>query len=124
MFCKILADAVLILHLAFIVFVALGGLLTLKNLRWAFVHLPAAAWGVFIEFSGRICPLTPLENWLRLRAGGGVYREGFIAHYLLPLIYPEDLTPHVQMVLGSAVLLINVLIYALAIYLKRRRAED
>ncbi len=122
MFYRILADAVLILHLAFILFVLFGGLLTLKNIRWGFAHLPAALWGVLIEFTGWICPLTPLENWLRLRAGSGVYHEGFIGHYLLPIIYPAGLTPKVQMVLGSVVLLINALVYSTAVYLNHRRS--
>jgi len=124
MFYKIFADAVLLVHLAFILFVVFGGLLTLKNTKWAFAHLPAAVWGVWIEFTGWICPLTPLENWLRFRAGSGVYHEGFISHYLLPVIYPAGLTPKVQIILGSAVLLINVLIYSIAIFLKKRRMNS
>ncbi len=108
---SIAADAVTIVHLAFIVFVVAGGLLVFRWPRLALVHLPAAGWGVFIEFTGRICPLTPLEEWLRQGSGTGPGGEGFIAHYLLPIIYPAGLTPTVQIVLGVAVIVVNVCVY-------------
>ncbi len=88
----LLADLVLIVHLAFVVFVLWGGLLVLKW-RWiAWLHLPAAVWGAVVEFTGWICPLTPLENWLREQGGEVSYRSDFIAEHLLPLLYPEELT--------------------------------
>lgn len=109
---RLAADFVLLLHLAFIAFVLAGGLLALRW-RWALLlHLPAAAWGVFIELSGRICPLTPLENLLRARAGEAGYAGGFIEHYLLALIYPEGMTQGVQVVLAGIVLGVNAGVYA------------
>ncbi|MBP0631956.1 MULTISPECIES: DUF2784 domain-containing protein [unclassified Cupriavidus] len=117
-----LADLVVIVHGLFIVFVVAGGLLVLRWPRLAWVHLPAAAWGVMIEWSGWICPLTPLENALRRAAGEAGYSEGFVERYLLPLIYPVGLTPAVQLWLGLIVLVVNVTVYA-AVYARwwRRR---
>ena len=112
----LLADSVLLLHLVFIIFVVFGGLLALKNLKWANLHIPAAVWGCLIEFKGWICPLTPLENWLYSRAGGSTYQESFIAHYLLPLIYPTELTRNVQFILGVSIILINIFIYSFVLY--------
>ena len=109
------ADAVLIIHLGFVLFVLLGGLLILKW-RWiAWAHVPAVAWGVAIEFGGWPCPLTPLENHLRERAGEAAYGGDFIARYLVPVIYPEGLTREAQIALGLAALLANAAIYALVI---------
>lgn len=106
-----LADLVLVVHLAFVVFVLFGGLLVLRW-RWiAWLHLPAAVWGAVVEFSGWICPLTPLENWLREQAGEPGYRSDFVAYYLLPVLYPDDLTRDVQLMLGTAVLAINISVY-------------
>ena len=116
---RIAADAVLLLHLAFILFVLFGALLTLKWRWMPWAHLPAAAWGIFIEVSGRICPLTPLENRFRAQAGEAGYEGGFIEHYLLSLIYPDGLTREIQYVLAAVVLLVNTLLYAWL--LKRRR---
>lgn len=119
---RIAADAVLLLHLAFILFVVLGGLLVLKWPRLAWLHLPAVAWGATVEFLHLICPLTLLENRLRLAAGEQGYSGGFIEHYLLPLIYPAGLTPAIQIWLGALVLLLNLLPYGLlARRLMRRR---
>jgi len=117
---KLLADFVLLLHLAFIIFVIFGGLLALKNVKWAWIHVPAAVWGGLVEFAGWICPLTPLENWLSLRAGAGTYQERFIAHYLLPLIYPTGLTRNVQIILGAGVVLISVIVYSLVLHKNAR----
>ena len=117
---KLLADFVLLLHFAFIIFVIFGGLLALKNIKWAWLHVPAAVWGGLVEFAGWICPLTPLENWLCFKAGAGTYQESFIAHYLLPLIYPTELTSNVQIILGAGVVLISLLIYSLVLYKRAR----
>ncbi|WP_432258608.1 DUF2784 domain-containing protein [Cupriavidus sp. TMH.W2] len=114
-----LADLVVIVHGLFIVFVVAGGLLVLRWPRVAWLHLPAAAWGVLIEWSGWICPLTPLENTLRQAAGQAGYSGGFVERYLLPLIYPAGLTPAVQLWLGLVVLAVNVAVYAL--WWRRRR---
>jgi hypothetical protein len=115
------ADLVLVVHLAFVVFVALGGLLALRWPRVAWVHLPAAAWGAAIEFGGWICPLTPLENDLRARAGESPFTGDFVARYLLPVIYPEGLSREAQIVLGIAVVLANAVIYA-AVWRRWRRS--
>ena len=114
------ADAVLLLHLGFILFVLLGGLLALRW-RWApMLHLPAAAWGVYVELSGGLCPLTPLENRLRSAAGEAGYTGGFIEHYLLALIYPAGLTHEIQYVLAAIVVGVNGLAYAW-VWRRRRR---
>ncbi|MBF8291737.1 MAG: putative rane protein [Steroidobacteraceae bacterium] len=111
MFYFALADAILILHLAFILFVVLGGFLVLWR-RWLIrLHLPVVVWGVLIEFAGWICPLTPLENWLRMQGGDRGFSGGFINHYLVSLIYPEGLTRELQWLLGALVLAINAGIY-------------
>jgi hypothetical protein len=115
------ADLVVVVHLAFVLFVALGGLLVLRWPRIAWVHLPAAAWGAAIEFGGWICPLTPLENDLRARAGESPFTGDFVARYLLPVIYPEGLTREAQITLGLAVVVVNAVIYAAA--LRRRRSS-
>jgi hypothetical protein len=107
----LLADAVLVAHLAFVLFVTLGGLLVLKWRRLGWLHIPAAAWGATIEFAGWICPLTPLENDLRARAGQSGYEGDFIARYLMPVVYPDGLTRQDQLLLGSAALAINLAIY-------------
>ncbi len=107
------ADALVVLHLVFILFVVLGGLLVFRWPRWAWVHVPAFAWGAIIEFNNWICPLTPLEQRLRVAAGEGAYGGGFVEHYLLPLIYPEGLTPEIQLGLGLFVLAVNVVVYGI-----------
>lgn len=111
MFYRLAADGVLLLHLAFIAFAVLGAVLVARWPRIAFVHLPAAAWGFFVELTGRVCPLTYAENALRIRAGDAGYAESFIEHYLLAVVYPDGLTREVQLVLAAAVVLINAAIY-------------
>ena len=112
MSCRLLADLLVLLHLGFIGFVLFGGFLVLWR-RWIFrLHLVAVAWGVLIEWAGWICPLTPWEQMLRERAGQVGYGGGFIEHYLLPLIYPDGLTPWIQLLLGIVVLLWNLGVYA------------
>jgi hypothetical protein len=101
-----------------VLFVVLGGLLVLRWPRLAYVHLPAAAWGVLIEFTGRVCPLTPLEQSLRLKAGEQGYSGSFIEHYVLPLLYPSALTRTIQVALGALVIAVNLYIYG---YLLRSR---
>lgn len=107
----LLADAVVLFHLLFIVFVMLGALLVVRRLKWIWLHLPAVAWGMSVEFLHLYCPLTPLENSLRMRAGAVGYEGDFIGHYLLPLIYPAGLTPQIQLGLGALVLVVNVAAY-------------
>ncbi len=122
MVARALADAVALLHLAFIVFVVLGGLLVLRRPRLAWAHLPSAVWGALIEFFGWPCPLTPLENWLRAQGGERPYAEGFIDHYVMPVLYPPGLTPAMQTALGIAVLAINAAVY-LTLHRRRRQAS-
>ena len=105
------ADLVVILHFGFVLFVLLGGLLLVKWPRLAWLHLPAFAWGAFVEFSGWICPLTPLEKWLRTQAGEAEYAGDFVTRYLSAVLYPEALTREVQIVLGTLVLAVNLAIY-------------
>ena len=106
-----LADLVLCIHVGFVFFVIFGGLLVLKW-RWiAWLHLPAAVWGAVVEFTGWICPLTPLENWLREQGGEASYRSDFIAQYLLPVLYPVDLTRDLQLLLGTGVVVLNAAVY-------------
>lgn len=107
------AALVLLAHLAFVLFVVFGAALVVRWPRMAWLHLPAALWGVFIELSGRGCPLTMLENLLRLRAGVEGYGESFIEHYVLWLLYPGGLTREVQFVLAGLVAAINLILYAL-----------
>jgi hypothetical protein len=115
-----LADATMILHLLFIVFALFGAFLVIRR-RWLiWLHLPAALWAMGIEFAGGICPLTPLENWLRLQGGAAVYTETFVQHYVGALIYPGGLTPAIQLGLGVAVIAINVAIYAWVLAQSRR----
>lgn len=109
----LLADGVLAIHALFIVFAVLGGFLALWRPWIALVHIPAALWGAYVEFSGQICPLTPLENRFRDLAGEAGYTGGFIAHYITPLIYPEGLTREIQLWLGVVVVAINLLAYGL-----------
>jgi hypothetical protein len=110
---RALADLILALHLVFVLFVVLGGLLVLRWPRAAWFHIPAAIWGVLIEYTGWICPLTPLENSLRTRGGEAGYSGGFIQHYIQPVLYPAGLTRETQIVLGSFVLLLNLSAYGI-----------
>ena len=109
---SVLADVTLVVHLAFILFILFGGLAALRWRRAVWLHLPAAAWGVLIELFGWICPLTPLESWLRMQAGGQGYTQSFVEQYLLPIIYPAGLTRNVQLVLAGIVLAVNAVVYA------------
>ena len=113
-----LADLVVGVHLLFVLFVVLGGLLALRWQRVAYLHIPAAIWGAAIELAGWICPLTPLEHWLRRQGGSAGYSGGFIEHYILPLLYPSALTREIQLLLGFLVVALNLAIYA---YVFRRR---
>ena len=118
---RLAADAVLIAHLAFILFAAFGALLALRW-RWIpLVQLPAAAWGVFVEATGRICPLTFLENALRVRGGANGYEESFVEHYLLGIVYPAGLTPGIQVVLAAGIVALNTAIYVVVL---RRLRHD
>jgi hypothetical protein len=124
MFYGWLANLVVALHVAFILFGMLGGLFVLWRKRWVWVHVPVVLWAVLIEWIGWVCPLTPLENWLRYQAGEAGYHGSFVEQYVLPLIYPTGLTRAVQFVLGAIVLGLNVVIYGWVIARGRRNEND
>ncbi len=125
MFFRIAADLVLVLHLAFIAFVVLGGLLVLRY-RWiAYLHIPAALWGSFVEISGRMCPLTVWENSLWRGAGESGYADSFIEHYLVPIIYPAGLARSTQFWIAGLVIVANIVIYGTLFYRwKKSRAME
>ncbi len=122
MLYRLAADFVVVIHGLFVLFVATGGLLALRWRHVAWLHVPAALWGAMISFGDWVCPLTPLEKRLRVFAGGEGYEGGFIAHYLVPLIYPAGLTRTTQIVLGALVVVLNVAIYG-ALLARRGRGS-
>lgn len=111
MIFRITADLLVALHFAFMLFVALGGLLVLRWTWVALLHIPCVVWGVLIELQGGICPLTPLEVHFRELAGDAGYAGGFIDHYLMPVIYPAGLTANLQLALATGLLLLNLALY-------------
>jgi hypothetical protein len=112
MLWRVLANVIVFVHLLSILFIVFGGFLTWRW-RWlAWVHVPFAVWGMMLEYFGWICPLTPLENHFREKAGLAGYSGGFVEHYLLPVIYPENLTVNTQLVLAAIVLVVNLIAYA------------
>jgi hypothetical protein len=118
MLFRVLADVAVVLHVGFVLFVVVGGVLVMRWPRVAWVHLPAAAWGAWVEFAGWVCPLTPLENALRTRGGEAAYTSSFVEQYLMPILYPAVLSRELQYVLGALVLIVNALVYA---FVLRRR---
>jgi len=120
MLYRALADMVVIVHFAFVLFVVGGAFLVLRWRRLAWVHVPAAVWGSLIEFAGWVCPLTPLESRLRVMGGDSGYGGGFVEHYIIPVLYPSGLTRGVQVFLGALVLVINLAIYG---WLLRKRLQ-
>ena len=121
---SLLADAVIVVHLLFIAFVVAGGLLVVRRPKATFAHLPAALWGAFIEFSQGICPLTPLENYLRQQGGQSAYSGDFVVRYIIPVIYPSGLTALVQYILGGLVVAISLAVYYFALrrhFLKNKK---
>jgi hypothetical protein len=111
MIWSFLADTLVILHFGFTSFVVFGGFLTWRWPRLAVVHLPALAWGCWVEVSHTVCPLTPLENHFRHLGGEAGYSGGFLAHYLLRVLYPVELTGHIQWTLATALIAVNVIAY-------------
>jgi hypothetical protein len=107
----ILADIVVWVHLTFVIFAVLGAVLILWRRWMIWLHIPAFLWAIWIEFSSGICPLTPLENWLRVKAGQGAYEGEFVAAYLMPILYPAGLTRKIQIILAMMLIGINVAIY-------------
>jgi len=119
MIYDLLADIVVLFHFGFIIFAVLGALLLTRWPCLVWLHLPAAIWAMVIEFFGLRCPLTPLENWLRFKAGMAGYDLSFIEHYIAAIIYPGEITTSVKIMLGLGVLLINLVLYAR--FIKSRR---
>ena len=117
----VLATLVVATHLVFVAFVVIGGLLVLRWRRLAYLHLAAVIWAVYVEWAGAICPLTPLENTLRAAAGLDAYAGDFVAEYVFPLLYPDGLTRHAQLVIGVAVLAVNGCVYT--VLLRQRRSN-
>ncbi|MDH3283808.1 MAG: DUF2784 domain-containing protein [Acidobacteriota bacterium] len=122
MIYRLLADLVVLVHLGFVALVLLGGILVLRRPRFALIHLPAAVWGAFIELAGWVCPLTPLEVRLRRLGGAAGYETSFVEQYLLPILYPAQLTRGMQIWLGSLVILVNVVIYGFVVWRYRANA--
>lgn len=122
MLYRVLAESILVVHFAFIAFALFGGFLVIRYRRVMFLHLPCLAWGIYIELSGGICPLTPLENRMRRAAGDAGYEGGFIEHYLIAIIYPDGLTHTMQFALAGILVTLNVIAYALVIR-KHRKAK-
>ena len=121
---RFLADLTLTLHLCFILFVLFGGLLCLFRIGMIWLHLPAASWGVWVEWAGGTCPLTPLENHFRKLASGQGFSGGFIEHYLVPVIYPDRLDTSLQWFLGALVILINLVVYLFVLNRIRKRSQQ
>ena len=117
----VLADLVVVLHLGFILFAIGGGFLALPWPRAPWFHIPVLAWAALIEFMGWVCPLTPLENWLREQGGRAVYERGFIEHYVVPIVYPPELTVEIQWVLAVLLLAVNAAVYSWALHRRRNR---
>jgi hypothetical protein len=118
-----MADLLVVIHGAFVLFVVCGGFLAWRWPGLAWVHAPAAVWGALIEFAGWVCPLTPLENRFRALAGQSGYPGGFIEHHLIPVIYPSALSAGMQVVLGSFVILVNALAYGVLIRKRTKKAK-
>ncbi|MEJ2099458.1 MAG: DUF2784 domain-containing protein [Desulfobacterales bacterium] len=123
MIYRLLANLVVVIHLFFVLFAVFGALLLIRWRKIIWLHIPAAAWAVWIEFSGRICPLTPLENWLRLEGTETGYSGDFVRHYLLPLLYPASLTREIQIILGILAAALNMAIYGYVFLLRRKRFD-
>ncbi|HJX11184.1 MAG TPA: DUF2784 domain-containing protein [Candidatus Binatia bacterium] len=123
-FYRLLADLVVLVHFAFVLFVIFGGFWVARQRRVMPFHLAAAIWAAFIEFSGWICPLTPLENQLRQKSGSKGYQTDFVVHYILPILYPEGLTRETQIALGTVVIVINLGIYGWILRYKSGRNAD
>ena len=121
MIYRLLADLVVIIHLGFVVFVVAGGFLLRRWPKVIWAHIPAAIWGVLIEFAGWVCPLTPLEKSLRTKGGEAGYQGDFIDHYILPVLYPGGLSRNIQLLLGLFALGVNLFAYYL--YFRRRRVS-
>ncbi|MDA8162536.1 MAG: DUF2784 domain-containing protein [Desulfobacteraceae bacterium] len=122
MIARLAADTIVLIHFGFILFVVLGGLLVFKYRRIAWLHIPAVVWGAGVEFTGIVCPLTPIENTLRRLGGEGGYSGGFVGRYVMPIVYPGGLTRSIQIMLGCLVLAINVAAY-ITFFISHKRVK-
>jgi hypothetical protein len=122
MLLRLLSDVVVLIHLAFILFAVLGGIFVIWRRRILWLHLPAVAWAAWIEFCGGICPLTHMENWLLVKSGQGGYHGDFIANYIMPIVYPANLTRKIQVTLAISVIIINLLIYGCVFMMKKNNS--
>jgi len=123
LFYRIAADGVVVIHLVFILFVILGGLMLFRWPWMIWIHVPTAVWGGLVELFGAPCPLTPLENHLRQVGHTEAYSGGFIDHYVMPIVYPPGLTRQTQVVLGVLILVINFAIYFKLLIRKTKAGE-
>lgn len=119
---KVGVDVIVVLHFLFVIFVLLGGLLLLKWKKAAWLHVPAVIWGILVELNGWLCPLTPLENQLRSKAGLGMYDGDFVMHYIMPILYPAELTRSTQILFGTIVIIVNLSIYIYVFRIKPRKS--
>ena len=118
------ADLTLIVHFAFIIFVVFGALLFFVSTKIIYVHVPALIWGIYIEITHSICPLTYLENWFLQKANLTTYSEGFIQNYLVPIVYPKNLTEDLQTYLGIVLIVTNMIMYGLIISISRKNIHN
>ena len=121
MIFRIIASILVLIHGLFILYVLFGAFLNFKWPKMIWIHLPMVIWGALVEYMHWICPLTPLENYFRQKARTGVYEGDFIDQYIIPLIYPENLTPQFQVVFGSLVIVLNLIVYGFFWYHIRRK---
>ena len=112
---EILANITLVIHITFVLFVIFGSLLFFVTPKVIYLHLPSLVWGSYVEFSGSICPLTYLENWFLYQGNLTTYSNSFIQNYILPIIYPKNLSSELQIYLGTALIIINIIFYLLII---------
>jgi hypothetical protein len=122
MFYILAANAIVLLHLGYVIFVVAGGLFVFRWPWIALLHLPAVVWGVLLELNGWLCPLTPLELWLREMGGEAGYSSGFIEHYILPVLYPDELNRTMQIVIGCFVITINIALYGRLLWRLEKRS--
>ena len=115
---EFLAKIVLLIHLSFIFFVVFGAFSYLIKPKFLYLHLLSLGWGVYIEFTSSICPLTYLENWLLIKGKASFYDGGFIENYVMRIVYPEGINSNIQMIFGIILVILNIFFYALVFYLK------
>jgi hypothetical protein len=115
---ELLAKIVLLIHLFFIFFVVIGAFSYLIKPKFLYLHLLSLGWGIYIQFTSSICPLTYLENWLLIKGKASFYDGGFIENYVMRIVYPEGINSNIQMILGIILVILNIFFYALVFYLK------